>query len=228
MMHALSHRPLRNALLFGGALLAASASAQASITLTTSVTLDGNSIFNQNRLDAYVSNTNITNIQPGEGYYGHLDVQTHQKWTGSAFSFAPYGSSIQWSAFSSTGFSMTASAGPNGNAFSYSMSIWFVVESTGTYRLTSGAGGQLNFWHYGGTAEAPTVAGTTGIDLNDPFSSYDGTFVLERGLHRLDTNGGVAQGDPAATRFVTFQQVPAPGAAALLGVAGLARSRRRR
>lgn len=214
-------------LLFGGA-IAAATSAHAGITLQTNVTLDGNNLHNQNYLDAYVANTNITDIQPGEGYYGYLDVQTHQTWTGSAFSFTPYGTNISWSPFTSTGFSMTASAGANGNGFSYSMNIWFVVEETGTYRLTTGAGGQLHFWHYGGTVEAPTVAGTTGIDLNSAFSSYDGTFVLERGLHRINTWGGAAQGNPTASTFVTFQQVPTPGTAALLGVAGLVRSRRRR
>ncbi|MEY3144171.1 MAG: hypothetical protein RLY21_2664 [Planctomycetota bacterium] len=226
-MNASSIRRVGVGLLFGGAIAAASA-AQAGITLQTTVVLDGNNVGNQNFLNASVSNTNITDIQPGEGYYGYLSVQTHQTWTGGAFNYTPYGTSISWSPFTSTGFSMTASAGANGNAFAYSMNIWFVVEETGTYRLTTGAGGQLHFWHYGGTAEAPTIAGTTGIDLNSSFSSYDGIFVLERGLHRIDTWGGFGQGNPSASTFLTFQQIPAPGAAALLGAAGLVRSRRRR
>lgn len=227
IMHAVSRRPLRNALLFGGAIVAVTASANAGITLVTNASLDGNFFGNQNYLNVSVANTNIP-VQPNEGYYGYLDIQRHATWTGGAFGVTSYGSSVQWSPFTSTGFSMTASAGANGNGVGYSMNIWFIVEETGTYRLTTGGFGQLYFWQYGGTAEAPTVAGTTGVSLNSGSSSYDGTFVLQRGLNRIDTWGGFAQGNASASTFLTFQQVPAPGAAALLGLAGFARGRRRR
>lgn len=227
MMSSNTLRRAGRALLFGGA-IAATTSAQAGLTLQTTVILDGANFGNQNYLNAYVVNTNITDIQPGEGYYGYLNAQAHSNWTGGAFAFTPHGSSVSWSPFTSTGFSMAASSGVNGNSYAYSMNIWFAVDTAGYYRLTTGAGGQLHFWHYGGTLEAPTVAGTTGVDLNTAFSSFDGTFFLERGLHRLNTWASAAQGDPSASTFVNLQQVPAPGAAALLGVAGLVRGRRRR
>lgn len=217
----------RNALLFGGAIAAAS-SAHAGITLATNVTLNGNNIYNQNRLIAYVANSNITDIQPGEGYYGYLNVQTHQQWTGGAFNFTPYGSSVSLSAFSPTGFSLAVASGVNGNSVGYTLDVWFIVEETGTYRLRTGGANALYFWHYGGTAENPTSAGSTGDSFNDPIASYDSTVVLERGLHRLNTHYGFGEGNPNASAFVTFEQVPAPGAAAVLGLAGLARSRRRR
>jgi MYXO-CTERM domain-containing protein len=137
-----------------------------------------------------------------------------------SFSDPTYGW-ISCSQFTSSGFALTVGSTADANNQSFFVQQNFVVTGTVQFTLT----GFLPV----SSSRASIAQGTTFFaDSGSDAGSFSLTGILEAGEYRFAYKSG-AVGATSGTLFsLTFSEVPAPGAIALLGAAGLVSGRRRR
>lgn len=221
MQQNLARTIVSRALLSGAALLIASAHAHAGMTLTTAVELPAVGVYVQD-----ISDNTFSSDQSGV-------------WTGAAHSVSAGGAQASLSAFSPTGFSLSASTGSSGD-WGYGMFLaqGFTVDSTSEWRLTATGlaplvpGGMAN----GGyvvlvytTGPGSGIFSELEVDgLGSGISSFDVVVTLMPGRdYQLFYS---AHANPMADASASFsmQMIPAPGAIAVLGFGALGARRRRR
>lgn len=199
-MSALSRPVVARALLFGGTLGVASAANAAFSFSTAYVKLQAGAVY-ATAYDTSVLGSGISAV----GANSLLALSAFSS-NGFTLSAASDGSEV-WSVYGSTyGFTVDEATTVvlSGNIDAASGSVYLVDNNTSTAIFLRGAGSGA--WSSGEITLA--AGGSYTIGVNGPF-----TFA----------NGGTETGV-----VLDFAVVPAPGAAALLGLAGLIGSRRRR
>ena len=138
-----------------------------------------------------------------------------------SFSDSTYGS-ITCSQFTASGFSLVVNSTAAANAQSFNVQQDFIVTDAVNFMLTgylpSAGSGSSNI------SNGATVYADSGSALG----AFSTSGTLQAGTYRFQyTNGGGGAQD--RTLFnLSFSAVPAPGAVALVGLAGLVTGRRRR
>ena len=138
-----------------------------------------------------------------------------------SFSDATYGS-ITCSPFTSTGFSLTINSTALANQQTFFVQQNFIVTEAVNFSLigylpVSNAGSAAI--HQGGTFFANSGSNAGSFNL---------TGTLQAGEYRFVYTSGATGAESGTLFSLSFSPVPAPGALALLGVAGIIGSRRRR
>ena len=137
-----------------------------------------------------------------------------------SFSDATFGS-ITCSQFTSSGFSLTINSTAAANQQSFFVQQNFIVTEAANFNLTGylPVSSSRAFIHQGDTFFA---------DSGSDAGVYSLSGTLQAGEYRFAYFSG-ATGAESGTLFnLTFTAVPAPGAVALVGLAGLVTGRRRR
>ena len=222
------------AMLFGGT-LGAAGTAQAGLTFNLSGGGGSSGLFPINSAN-YAISYNSGSYLLASGSTG-WNFEAYQ----GSFAGDSGTTSIAFSAVTSAGYSVTAS-GSTANGY---MNVTRLFTVTGTQEVTIAwtgkTGGAVIGLAYGpnaiygwgtvaaltaqgwGTSTQPTVPGGSLLNTSVP-GSYSYTVTLGAGDYYIGSS--VSLGDPGAS--MSFTVVPAPGALALLGVAGTVGSRRRR
>ena len=174
---------------------------------------------------------------PGESFtYASASIyESWQEVTGAASllesSFTSSGRTISFSAATASGFSMSLT-GAGGSGWGGTAYRWFIVAEGSTVDIALSvnsiinsslpyvtSGFQLQKWVNGNATE---IAG--GMASSSGPVSWSGT--LTAGLYNVALDGYTDQSYSGT--YASFSVVPAPGAAALVGMAGLVGGRRRR
>ena len=138
-----------------------------------------------------------------------------------SFSDSTYGS-ITCSQFTASGFSLVVNSTALANAQTFFVQQEFTVTAAVNFTLTG-------YLPSAGSGSSSITAGTTFFaDSGSNVGGFSTSGTLQAGTYRfVYTNGG--GGSQNRTLFdLSFSAVPAPGAAALIGLAGMVATRRRR
>ncbi len=138
-----------------------------------------------------------------------------------SFSDSTYGS-ITCSQFTASGFSLVVNSTAAANAQTFFVQQEFTVTAAVNFSLTG-------YLPSAGSGSSSITAGTTFYaNSGSNVGGFSTSGTLQAGTYRFQyTNGG--GGSQNRTLFdLSFSAVPAPGAAALIGLAGMVATRRRR
>jgi hypothetical protein len=168
-------------------------------------------------------NTSAANLQLAydNSAYQSFGVSGSPMGGSVSFSDSTYGS-ITCSQFTASGFSLVVNSTALANAQTFFVQQEFTVTAAVNFTMTG-------YLPSAGSGSSNITAGTTFYaDSGSNVGGFSTSGTLQAGTYRFQyTNGG--GGSQNRTLFdLSFSAVPAPGAIALLGAAGLIGGRRRR